>query len=197
MPSECGMKHVLVVHLTGSEALKLGPLHDDRVCYMHGVQSFFPHDVIAELSKAKTHAEEKTILQSYQPKTVASCERYGECVAGDPDMDLAGPHCDDHSTAGKSLGREGQSSKFFLMYCRRVIELEIPILVLENVCTGEFTELVSYPEFMYNMCVFTRNFIKIMHTNARPIWCCTSVCVYIYTHIYIYIHIMLQLCAWA
>ena len=100
--------------------------------------------VLSELGNAESHEHEKIILKEVKTEQSVTCQAHlGKCDLGNPDMEAAGPHCNDHSSWGKQQGREGQSSKYFLLHVKRVVEREVPLIVLENVVKGEFSDLVS------------------------------------------------------
>ena len=63
------------------------------------------------------------------------------CVLANPDCDLSGSHCNDHSNQGDRQGREGESSQFFLTHCKWLKQQRVPMAILENVTTGEFDTL--------------------------------------------------------
>ena len=135
-----GLWHILV------QALKLasfidGP--DGGPCLFKDILSFLDPDDAQALSVAESHMAEKKILSKAAFQTKVACQVHlKQCKPIESDLDLSGPHCNEHSAAGNRAGRHGVTSKFFLTHTQRLKERRVPIAILENVLTGEFGELV-------------------------------------------------------
>ncbi len=129
-----------------NQALKQSPLHHPGICYTEDIMNLVPQDVQAALSEAKTHDDERRILEGCSIQKKMFCAAHQRhCSRIQEILNFSGPCCNDHSTAGTCTGREGSSSKFLLIHLKRLREDEVPLIVLENVTTGEFYLLVCRP----------------------------------------------------
>lgn len=123
-------------------------------------------------SASSYQAERKLVAESLLPDDVY-CEHHGRrCAQAMPDFHIAGPHCNEHSQQGGMAGKDGYTAKFFLAQCKLAKSRQIKLLVLENVTTGEFTEMVSDTQ-----CLLSRGMAS---NNICSYTVCKSVDVYIY-----------------
>lgn len=132
-----------------AQALKQSPLHHPGICYTEDIMNLVPQDVQTALSQAKTHDDEQKILAGCSIQKQVFCAAHQRhCPRTTELLNFSGPCCNDHSTAGTCTGREGASSKFLLIHLKRCREDEVPLILLENVTTGEFSLLVCGPQLL-------------------------------------------------
>ena len=156
------------------QALKQSPLHDSKTCYVNSIESFIPPEAVQELASAKNHADEKKILKRYNLLSEVHCDAHQQtCQVGEPDLNLSGPNCEDYSPAGLGQGREGQRSKYFLILIKDLIERKTPMVIIENVCKGEFTEVMS-ETYLMDLTGLVILALRLFHYDRThmPTWCC-------------------------
>ena len=70
------------------------------------------------------------------------------CSAMTGDLNISGPHCTDYSMQGAKQGKLGPSVPFFLTLVREIKARRTKVVILENVASPEFAELVSLVRMM-------------------------------------------------
>ena len=125
------------------KAMSLTPLEHQDACRIHDILSILPQKVRGRLQKETGYTQAKALISAeFLPKQVWCKKHEGKCDQPHEDALLAGPHCNDHSTAGNQAGKEGTTAVYFLALCKHMKEKPVPLALLENVVPGEFTEMV-------------------------------------------------------
>ena len=93
-----------------------------------------------------SYEKDEAIIQRERLLDRRSCVKHGECILPCPDFDFSGPYCNEHSTQGGGAGRHGYTAKFFLSHCKYLKQKQVKAAILENVTTGEFSDLVCKPQ---------------------------------------------------
>ena len=131
-----------------AEALDLTPLETPSACRFNDIMGMFSSKSQEVLNNASgSYNSMKAAILGQMLLSERPCLKHGgSCPLPAVDIDCSGPHCNEHSTQGGGLGREGETVKFFLTHCKNLKHKQVPAAVLENVTTGEFTDLVCQPQ---------------------------------------------------
>ena len=124
--------------------MSLTPLEGPHVCKFNDIMQMMSSKTIDALGKSTTYKGAKSIISKNLLPDSRYCESHdAQCGLPNPDIHIAGPHCNDHSRQGNLAGRDGVTAPLFLCLCKTLKRYEIKLVVLENVTTGDFRELVS------------------------------------------------------
>lgn len=128
------------------QALSHSPLDHRDACKFVDILGCLTSKTRNDLeSNACCHQDEKTIIRRGSLAMHRQCAKHGKaCQIASPDIEIAGPHCNEHSTQGKRLGRHGWTTRYFLTLVKQLKDRRVPAVLLENVSTGEFASLVSF-----------------------------------------------------
>ena len=140
---------VQVCHLSDlAEALDLTPLESPSACRFNDIMGMFSSKSLEALKEASgSYSSMKAAVLGQMLQSRRKCVKHGgSCPVPFVDLDCSGPHCNEHSTQGGGLGREGETVEFFLTHCKNLKQKQTPAAILENVTTGEFTDLVCQPQ---------------------------------------------------
>lgn len=120
------------------------PLEHKEVCRFGDIMGMMPPKVAKSLStEAVCYNDERVIIARDRLVKNAYCHHHmKQCEIPVPDLNISGPHCCEHSNAGKRQGAEGWSAKFFLAHCKFLKEKAIRMAVLENVAAESFQTMV-------------------------------------------------------
>ena len=124
------------------KALSLSPLESEEACHFKDIMLMLSSTCWESLGNAGTYARTKSIIQKEMLVNTRPCLKHKQCCLPVPDWDMSGPHCTEHSTMGGGAGREGDTPQYFLTLCKYHKSRATPILTLENVTTGEFSDMV-------------------------------------------------------
>ena len=137
------LSFVYLKKVSSIKAMSLTPLEHQDACRIHDILSILPQKVRARLQKVSGYKQEKALIsEEFLPKQVECKKHGGRCDQPHEDLLIAGSHCNDHSTAGNQAGKEGTTAVYFLVLCKHILDKRVPLILLENVVPGEFTEMV-------------------------------------------------------
>ena len=126
-----------------TKAMTLTPLENKDVCRFKDVMSMINPKSIQGLSTATCFKDEKVIVGKASLSKTACCEHHSKrCTVPIPDLSIAGPHCEEHSSQGLRAKSEGWSAKYLLAYLKGLVENAVPLAVVENVNADSFTGML-------------------------------------------------------
>ena len=172
------------------KALDLLPKADTAACRFHDILGFLSSKTLTSLNETKlSYNQQSAVIRAGTLLQHRYCIQHNSnCAVPQPDFDLSGPNGEDHSLQGLGLGSNGPTVKLFLTYAKYLKHKQVKLVLIENVCTGEFYKLVStastyiyiffliYTYCMINICMY--QFFCIIQKN--------NVYIYIYSRLQVY-----------
>ena len=176
------------------KALDLLPKADSDPCRFEDILGLLsPKTTTALKAKKLTYEEQMSVIRAGTMVRTRQCIQHNaECRIPAPDLDLSGPNCEDHSSQGLGLGSNGPTVKLFLTYAKFLKHRQVKMVLIENVCTGEFDQLVSIAStsnrYVY-IFIFTYIFLYLHIYIFTYIYLHIYIYIYIFTYIYLHIYI--------